>query len=96
MQTPEYGPLSDPSGPPFAVPNDANVRDLRCYLSEEFNPFPTEIVFELKEAGHVAAGMGEARDIAVPNRIDNLSKYNWYRVNNCRADHSAPRLLYAR
>ena len=53
---------------------------MRRDLSEEFEPFRTQGVFELGKTGGVAARPRHALNYAQSNRIDGLGEHNWQRA----------------
>ena len=74
-RSPDHRPLSDADRAP-TFPDDTNPRSLRRNLPEQFQPFGAQAVFELSEAGGVAAGPRHALDRAGTDRIDGLGEHD--------------------
>ena len=58
------------------APNDANARDVRRKLLEQFEPFPGEAGFEIHEAGAVAPRSSQSCQVSGPSRIRGICKDN--------------------
>ena len=78
----DNGPLSNPSRARLA--QDAHARHPWRDFLEQFEPFPTQDVFELDKAGRIAARPRQALNKAVADRIDSLGEHD---------RHGAARLL---
>ena len=69
------GELADPGGY-GGIPKDRRARHARRDLLEQLQPFPAQAVFELHEAGGVAARPRQALDEAGADRIGDIREHD--------------------
>ena len=58
------------------ITKDRRPRNARCDLLEQFQPFRTQAVFEIREPGGVAAWPRKAIDETTADRVNDLHKYD--------------------
>src|SRR3954447_9298668 len=75
------GKLADPSGYGW-VPKNRGPLHVWRNLLEQFHPFPAQTIFELNEAGDIAARPSHALHKSGANRVGNAYEYD--RDRACR------------
>src|SRR6266700_4110862 len=73
----DYGELADPRDY-SRITKDRRSRYTRRDLFKQFQPFPTQIVFELHKTGGVAARPGQAINKTRADRVGDVYEYDWH------------------
>src|SRR6516164_1107960 len=70
-----HGELADPFRY-SRIAQDDRARDARCDLFEQFQPFRSHPIFNLRKPGGISAWMRQVRDKTCGYRIGGLREYN--------------------
>src|SRR6516225_12476871 len=59
------------------IEQERNARDARGNLGQQLHPFSSHRGFEITESGDVTAGIREARDESLADRVRYRDEYDW-------------------